>query len=110
MTHRDAPRWFNFVLGAWMVASVLVWPHSASQFANAWLVGAAMMWVALLAKRAIVLRFATFALAAWLFISAWVLPLSTPSTLWNDVLVAVVMWVVAMLTHEHVTRSRPPRA
>lgn len=97
MSHSHSVRQFNVVMGAWMFVSTLVWPHTPQQFTNACLVGAVASAVALLAMRLPGLHYLNVATAAWLFTSAWVLPIITRTSLWNNVFIAIMMFIAALL-------------
>jgi SPW repeat len=97
MKEESSPRWINIAVGIWLVASAFIWPHTTAQLTNAVAVGVACSLAAAAAMRVPPLRHVNAGLALWLFFSTWVLPVERGATLWNNVLVALVMLVVAMV-------------
>ena len=83
--------WFSFSLGCWLFTSRFLWPHSAPQFVNAWLVSVFYSSLAIAAIGFPLVRSAKHMLAIWLFASAWLLPRASEATLWNNLLVALAM-------------------
>jgi hypothetical protein len=65
--------------------------------ANTWIVGLLCVVFALVALAIPAARFVITALAIWLFISAWALPTRESGTVWNNVLVAIAMFVVSLM-------------
>lgn len=107
MNQTWSPRWVNIGLGAWLVISSFLWKHSAAQFHNGWLVGAAAAVFAAIALRSDLIRYVNTVVATWLFISAWVLPVVSQATFWNNLLVAVAMFAIACSPGG---RGRPTRS
>ena len=103
-------RWVNVALGAWLFVSAFLWPHSTAQFNNSWLVGIAAAVVAAIAMRVDAARYLNLALAAWLFIAAFALPVSSEGTLWNNLLVSVIMSFAALVpnVYRRDRSSHPP--
>jgi hypothetical protein len=50
-------------------------------------------------------RYLNTVLAVWLFISAWALPTLSIATVWNNVLVAIAIFVVSLVSN---VESRSP--
>ncbi len=94
------PRVINILLGIWLFISAFIWPHTASQFNNAWIVGILGIIFAAIAFGAPQARYLNTALAVWLFISAFALPTMTAGTIWNSVIVAAVMFVMSLLPED----------
>lgn len=92
-----AARGINIALGVWLFISAFIWPHNYSQFTNSWVVGVLCVGFALIAMYAPAARYLNAALAVWLFVSAFALPVISRATIWNNVLVAVAMFVVSLL-------------
>jgi hypothetical protein len=90
-------RWVNIVVGAWLAASALLWPHTLAQLANAALVGCACVVVAAVALRIPQARFVNTALGLWLYVSTWFLPAEVGTTVWNHALVSLVMMLIALV-------------
>ena len=94
-----AARIANVVLGVWLFISAFIWAHTQAQMTNTWIVGALCAIFALAAMRAPQARYVNTALAIWLFISVWVLPTMSAATLWNNVLVAIAVFIVDQDAH-----------
>jgi hypothetical protein len=92
-------RYVNIVLGVWLFISAFAWRHSAEQMTNTWIVGVLSVVFALVAlyvnSQA---RYLNTLLSIWLFISALALPSISSATIWNNVIVAIVMFAFSVLT------------
>jgi hypothetical protein len=97
MKQYATPRWVNLAVGVWLAGSALFWPHTTAQLINATLVGCACAVAAAGGLRWPQARYANLGLALWLFVSTWVLPAETGTTLWNHLIVSLVMLVVALV-------------
>ena len=112
------PRIINVILGVWLFISAFVWPHTTSQMTNTWICGVLCVIFALVAMAVPWVRYLNTLLAIWLFISAWALPSRTPGTIWNNVLVAISIFIVSLVPSVSGTtaapgffgRPAPPRA
>jgi hypothetical protein len=111
-----APRIINVVLGVWLFISAFVWPHTQAQMTNTWILGVLCVIFALVAMAVPWVRFLNTLLAIWLFISAWALPSTSAGTVWNNVLVAIAIFVVSLIpsgpeerTPAFFGRTAPPR-
>jgi hypothetical protein len=91
------PGIINAILGAWLFISAFAWPHTMAQMTNTWIVGVLCVICALISMAVPPVRYLVTALAVWLFISTWALPSASPGTLWNNVLVAIAMFVVSLV-------------
>jgi hypothetical protein len=95
----DAPRLLEILASVWLIISAFAWPHSLAQMTNTWIVGVIGSVVSLVAlftdSR---LRYINTALSVWLFISVWALPGARPATIWNNVLVAFVIFLSTLST------------
>jgi hypothetical protein len=92
-------RWANVALGLWLVVSAFLWPHSSQQFTNAWIIGALVTVMAMVAATGQAwARYVNATAAAWLFLSTFFFPRVSAGTAWNHVLVAVAIFVFAMIT------------
>lgn len=103
----DTTRLFNAALGVWLVISAFAWPHSPAQRTNTWIVGVLAFVISLAASSAPRLRFLNTILAVWLFISAFALPRISSGTLWNNVLVAIAIFVTSLMPSESWTPTGP---
>jgi hypothetical protein len=95
-----AARTVNVVLAVWLFISAFVWPHTASQMTNTWVLGVVVFVFALLAMRVSGARYVNALAAVWLFISAFALPRISVGTAWNNALIALVVFFVALAPSE----------
>jgi multisubunit Na+/H+ antiporter MnhB subunit len=86
----------NVILGAWLFISAFAWPHTTSQMSNTWIVGVLCVICALISVAVPWVRYLNTALAVWLFVTTWALPSTSPGTVWNNILVAIAMFVVSL--------------
>jgi hypothetical protein len=91
-----AARWVNVALGAWLFISVFVWPHAYASATNSWIVGLAIMVVALTSMYIPGVRWLNTGLAVWLFVSAFAFSHVTTGTVWNNAIVAIVVLVASL--------------
>ena len=110
------PRIINVILGIWLFVSAFIWPHSRAQLTNTWILGVLCVLFALVAMALPWARYLNTLLAIWLFISAWALPTVSAGTIWNNVLVAIAVFIVSLVPTEPGTETRgffggtaPPR-
>ena len=105
------PSWarvLNVLLSIWLFISAWVWPHSAAERANTWILGVLgfiFSIVALLIAPPV--RFLNTLLAIWLFISAWALPRYTVGTIWNNVIVAILIFIFSLVPSAPPSRALP---
>jgi hypothetical protein len=95
--HGASPRVINVILGAWLFISAFAWAHSREQMTNTWVVGVLAVCFALAAMALPWVRYLNTVLSVWLFISAWALPTVSIGTVWNNVLVAIAMFVISLV-------------
>jgi hypothetical protein len=95
-------RVINLALGVWLAGSTFVWSHSDAQLRNAWIVGI----TAVVAASAPRLIWFHGVLALWLFVSAFALAHITVATVWNSVLVAVIMFSMSIAETKGAGASR----
>ena len=91
-------RFVNVLLGVWLFISAFLWPHTQAQLTNTWVLGVVCVIVAMLAMSIPALRYVNTALAIWLFISAFALPTQSQGTLWNNVLVAIRIFIASLIS------------
>lgn len=103
-------RWIHIVLGIWLFFSSFMWTHSTAQFVNGWLAGIAAATFAATKMRANEARYIHAGLALWLLLSLWVLPTRSDATVWNHVVVAAVMLLVALLPQTRQGRPVEPQS
>jgi hypothetical protein len=113
--HSASPRILSALVGSWVCISAFVWPHPPIQAANTWFVGLLCGFFSLLATSQPRARWVTAVLAVWLFVSSWLLPNETIGTVWNNVLSAIAIFVLAFVPNETIDascgrygRSAPP--
>ncbi len=90
-------RGINILLGIWLFISAFIWPHTAAERANTWIMGILCVLFALIATGVSTARWLNTALAVWLFISVWALPHDNAGTAWNNVIVAIVVFFVSLI-------------
>jgi hypothetical protein len=93
-------RLVNVLLGVWLFISAFLWPHTAAQMTNTWIMGVLCVVFALLAIASPPVRYLNTILAIWLFISAFAFPTVSVATTWNNFLVAIAIFVVSLLPSE----------
>ncbi|MGE5187221.1 MAG: SPW repeat protein [Acidobacteriota bacterium] len=89
-------RWINIIAGAWLFVSAFVWPHTMSMQTNTWIVGGLIFVAAIIAVFAPTVRFANTVLAIWLFFSTFFIVHTNTGTVWNNVIVAIVVFVLSL--------------
>lgn len=100
------PRALNVILGIWLFISAFVWPHTSAQMTNTWILGVLAVVFALIAWFAAPpARFLNTLLAIWLFISAWALPRVSVGTVWNNVIVAILLFIFSLVPGATPTRT-----
>ena len=92
-----SPRIINVILGVWLFISAFVWPHTQAQMTNTWICGVLVVIFALIGMAVPWVRYLNTLLAIWLFISAWALPMAQVGTVWNNVLVAIAVFIVSLV-------------
>ena len=90
-------RWVNIAMGAWLFVSPFVWPHSATSDANSWVVGLSIMIVGIAALYVPQTRWVNTALSVWLFFSTLVFAQGAPGTMWNNLIVALIVFLASLL-------------
>ena len=100
-------RGLNALLGLWLIISAYAWGHSGAQVANEWIIGLlAIFFAAIAAYSAPQARYANTILGIWLFISAFVLTTLSTATIWNNVIVGAVMFLLSLVPNH--ARGRGP--
>src|SRR5581483_9557934 len=90
-------RWVNALVGVWLFISAFVWPHSAPQYANTWIMGIITVAVALIAIGSPGVRFVNTAVGIWLIISTFALPSISVATRWNNFIVGIVVGILSLV-------------
>jgi hypothetical protein len=92
-----APRVANLILGVWLFISAFLWPHSQAQMTNTWIVGVLAVVFSLISMYAAPqARYLNTILSIWLFVSAWALPRVSVGTMWNNAIVAILMFIFSL--------------
>ncbi len=105
-----AARTLNVILGIWLFISAFVWPHDAAQMTNTWILGVLCVVFALIALGVPKARYLNTVLAIWLFVSAYALLDVSRGTVWNNVLVAIAVFVFSLIPTEPTPRLRSSAA
>jgi len=104
------PRTATIVLGVWLFISAFVWPHTQSSATNTWIVGLLIVIAGIVALYVPWVRWLNAVLAAWLFISTLVFPHVIAATMWNNTIVAFLVFLMALVPGSmHPTTGRPAR-
>jgi hypothetical protein len=91
------PRWLNLLIGIWLFISAFAWPHTMGEQTDTWIVAVLMVIVSILAMFAPQARFINTVLAIWLFVSTLVIPHGNAATLWNNCIVAIVVFALSLV-------------
>ena len=91
------PRSIPIALGAWLFVSAFLWPHTTGAAINSWIVGLLIVIASLVALRMPWLRWVDTALAVWLFLSTLAMPGATGGTLWNNLIVAMLVFLASLV-------------
>ncbi len=89
--------WVPIALGAWLFISTFLWPHGTGPAANTWIVGLLIVIASVIALRMPWMRWVDTALAIWLFLSTLAMSGATRGTLWNNLIVAVLVFLVSLV-------------
>jgi hypothetical protein len=90
-------RMANLVLGVWLFISAFLWEHSNPSRTNTWILGAIIALLSLSAVRTPSARFGNTAAAVYLFISTLAITHSSRGTVWNNILVAIAVFVLSLV-------------
>lgn len=90
-------RGLNVVLGIWLFISAFAWEHTFAERTNTWILGVLCVVFALVAMSTSTARWLNTALAIWLFISVWALPHDNLGTMWNNAIVAIIVFLASLV-------------
>ncbi len=93
-------RGINLVLGIWLFISAFAWEHTLAERTNTWILGILCVLFALIAMSTPAARWLNTALAIWLFISVWALPHHNLATMWNNAIVAILVFALSLVPGE----------
>ncbi len=110
VTNNRAARGVNYLLGIWLFLSAFVWDHGIAQRTNTWILGVLCVAFALIAIHTPAVRRLNTALSIWLFISVWALPHHSRATMWNNAIVAIVVFLLSLVPSEGEPRAVPGHA
>jgi hypothetical protein len=96
MRDLNTARIISLILGAWLFISAFIWPHSASQLNNTWILGALVVVFTIVSMKVPEVRYLNAVVAVWLFISVWALPTYELGTQWNNALCAIAIFFVSL--------------
>jgi len=99
-------RGINILAGVWLFISAFVLPHEAAMFTNTWILGILAVIFAIAAMRYPNVRYLNTLLAIWLFISAFALPHVSNVPVWNNAIVAIVIFVISLVPQAKTTTAR----
>jgi hypothetical protein len=97
---RDPYLWariVNFFIGVWLFISAFVWPHTASSMTNTWILGVLIAVFALIGMAQPSARWLNTLASIWLFFSTLSIFHSNQATVWNNVIVAIVVFVLSFV-------------
>jgi hypothetical protein len=87
----------NFLLGVWLFISAFVWQHTAAERTNTWILGIWIAVFALVAMAQPVARWLNTLAAIWLFFATLAIFHTQSGTLWNNLIVAVVVFILSFV-------------
>jgi hypothetical protein len=108
-TAAAGPPWahsVNLALGIWLFISAFIWPHVQPLKANTWILGIIISVVSVIAMRNNSVRGVNTVAAAWLFFSSLAMTHISRGTVWNNVLVAIAVFVLSLVPSHRGYRQR----
>jgi hypothetical protein len=93
------------LLGVWLFMSAFIWSDTDAARSNSWIVGLAIIAVAILGTRRV--WWVNAALGLWTVISAFALPHTTPATQWSAVIVGLGVGIISIVAVALGGRRRP---
>ena len=91
------PRGINIVAGIWLFISAFIWPHAANARTNTWILGVLIALAAIIALYAPRVRFLNTLFAIWLFFSTLFIYHLNAGTLWNNIIVSIIVFIVSLI-------------
>jgi len=101
-------RGINILAGVWLFISAFILPHEVAMFTNTWILGILAVIFAIVAMRYAPVRYLNTVLAIWLFISAFALPHVSDAPVWNNAIVAIVIFVISLIPQARTAGTRVP--
>jgi hypothetical protein len=82
----------ELILGVWLLLSAFAWRHSPLSMTNTWILGLIIVFLSEMRT-----RYATTAAAVWLFFSTLATAHHSSATLWNNLIVAVLVFLISLV-------------
>ena len=102
-------RLLNLGLGLWLFLSAFLWSHSPQERYNAWIVGVAVVTVAVATVEGAAWgRYFNALCGLWLLVSAFILSSSGGRTFWNHLIVGALIGSVGSMPSLGAFRRRAP--
>lgn len=95
--NQPAVEWISILMGAWLLLSAFIWPHNVDARINSAICGALVAVFAALSPRYPVLRFVNTLLSVWIFVAAFALPHSNGWSVWNNAIVALIVFLTSFV-------------
>jgi hypothetical protein len=101
-------RIFNALIGIWLFASAFMWPHAHAQFVVTVVAAILTFTLAILAMYTGAAHYLNALVGVLLFLSALMLPTLTRTTTWHNAVIAIAIFVAALIDNgpESVRRER----
>ncbi|HEX3866835.1 MAG TPA: hypothetical protein VHV78_08790 [Gemmatimonadaceae bacterium] len=87
----------NVILGAWLFISTFAWPHTAQSRINTWSLGLLIVLFAIFSIAQPTVRRLNTMAAVWLFFSSLAISQLAQATAWNNMIVAIAVFVVSFI-------------
>ncbi len=91
------PRYLSALIALWLFISAFAWRHAMWVRQDTWIVGVLMFVSALIAIATPGFRWVNTVLSAWLFISTLVTAHPHVGTVWNNLIVACVVFLLSLI-------------
>jgi len=92
----NGARIVNIVLGVWLFISAFLWPHNPASQTNTWLLGVIIAVVGVAGLFTPPIRWVNTAAAIWLFLSTLFINHDMPGTVWNNLIVAILVFILSL--------------
>jgi hypothetical protein len=91
------PRWVSLILSIWLFISAFVWPSTLGEHTDTWILAILMFAASIIAMFVPPVRFANTVLSIWLFCATLAISHTQSATVWNDCIVAILVFVVSLI-------------
>lgn len=98
-------RYANLILGIWLFISAFAWTHSPPSRTNTWILGLIIVFLSLSAIRTLRAHYANTAAAVWLFFSTLAITHYSRATVWNNLIVAVLVFLLSLAPNRRLRRA-----